>query len=420
MPRRVLALLTLIVLAVHAWVLQGLPLGGGQERGAPVRMAFHTRTLPPTPTPAPAPETPAEATAAPAPPAAPAKPRPRPAPPRKPAAPKAPAPQPSPEPPQAAEAPKAATEATAADTPPTTPTTVASANMPVPEGADTEAPESTAAAAAPLATASSSVSSAASAPQPAPAAPLAVAASAPADPAQDSSAGVDIRPPGAGSNTASTTPPPARLPDPVRLEFEVNGQAKKFNYRASAELLWRHDGSRYEARQEIKAFLIGARSQTSTGQVTASGLQPERFGDKARSEQAAHFNFGQGRVTFSANTPQAAIGAGAQDRLSVFIQLGALLAAAPERYPDGTQITLTTVGARYADRWTFTVEGTEMLDLPRGATPALKLQRLPRKEYDQKAELWLAPSLGFLPARIRITQSNGDFADLRLSAHSPP
>ncbi|GKT14130.1 DUF3108 domain-containing protein [Acidovorax sp. SUPP2522] len=402
MPRRVLVLLTLLVLAVHAWVLVGLPLGGGQDRGAPVRMAFHTRTVAPPPPPEPpAAPPPAEAAPAPAPPlrpAAAAKPRPRPAPARQPAA-----------------APPAAPEPTAQAAEP-------------PPGGDGPAPaaspaETTAMAPAADATAEAATAEAATPPAPtasAPTAPPTAAASAPTDSAQDSSAGVDIRPPGAGANTASTTPPPARLPDPVRLEFEVSGQAKKFNYRASAELLWRHDGARYEARQEIKAFLIGARSQTSTGQVTASGLQPERFGDKARSEQAAHFNFGQGRVTFSANTPQAAIGAGAQDRLSVFIQLGALLAAAPERYPDGTQITLTTVGARYADRWTFTVEGTEMLDLPRGATPALKLQRLPRKEYDQKAELWLAPSLGFLPARIRITQSNGDFADLRLSANAPP
>ncbi|GKS86013.1 DUF3108 domain-containing protein [Acidovorax sp. SUPP1855] len=409
MPRRVLVLLTLLVLAVHAWVLVGLPLGGGQDRGAPVRMAFHTRTVAPPPPPEPpAAPPPAEAAPAPAPtpPAAAAQPRPRPAPVRKPAPPAH-----APSMPVAQEAPpmppgeaSATAEAPAADT-----TAMASAGTAVPEDAASE-----------TATAPEQAASAASSPASAAAASPTAAASSPTDSAQDSSAGVDIRPPGAGANTASTTPPPARLPDPVRLEFEVSGQAKKFNYRASAELLWRHDGARYEARQEIKAFLIGARSQTSTGQVTASGLQPERFGDKARSEQAAHFNFGQRRVTFSANTPQAAIDAGAQDRLSVFIQLGALLAAAPERYPDGTQITLTTVGARYADRWTFTVEGTEMLDLPRGATPALKLQRLPRKEYDQKAELWLAPSLGFLPARIRITQSNGDFADLRLSANAPP
>ena len=114
--------------------------------------------------------------------------------------------------------------------------------------------------------------------------------------------------------------------------------------------------------------------------------------------------------------------AGTQDRLSVFIQLGALLAAAPERYPPGTRISLATVSARAADVWAFTVEDEEALHLPAGTISARKLQRLPRREHehDQKAELWLAPALGYLPVRIRITQANGDFADLRLRSHAPP
>jgi hypothetical protein len=78
------------------------------------------------------------------------------------------------------------------------------------------------------------------------------------------------------------------------------------------------------------------------------------------------------------------------------------------------------VGARYADRWTFTVEGPETLELPAGPTPALKLQRLPRHDRDQKAELWLGSQLGYLPVRIRLTQGNGDFAELSLSGHEAP
>lgn len=229
-------------------------------------------------------------------------------------------------------------------------------------------------------------------------------------------AGVDIvAPPGSGAaQPPATAHPPVKLPPPTRLAFDVSGQARKFGYNARAELLWHHDGSRYEARQEISAFLLGSRAQRSTGAVTLQGLQPERFSDRSRSEQAAHFDYQRGRVTFSANTPEVAAGPGVQDRLSVFIQLGALLAADPERFVPGTQITLATVSARSADRWTFTIEGPETLDLPLGPTEALKLERLPRKDYDQKAELWVAPSLGYLPVRIRITQANGDFADLRL------
>ena len=232
---------------------------------------------------------------------------------------------------------------------------------------------------------------------------------------------MDITPPGAGTGQApSTTPPPVRLPPPTRLAFDVNGQAKKFTYHARAELLWQHDGSRYEARQELSAFLVGSRAQRSVGAITAQGLLPERFSDRSRSEQAAHFDYAKGRVTFSANTPDAPMGPGAQDRLSVFIQLGAMLAADPGRFVPGTQVTLTTVSARSADRWTFTIEGPETLELPAGPTPALKLQRLPRKDYDQKAELCVAPALGYLPVRIRLTQANGDFADLQLRSSGAP
>ena len=231
--------------------------------------------------------------------------------------------------------------------------------------------------------------------------------------------GIDIVSP-EGSAGADGMPLAVRIPPPARLTFDVSGQAKKFTYQARAELLWQHDGSHYEARQEISAFLIGSRTQRSTGQITAQGLLPERFSDKSRSEQAAHFDYAQGRVTFSANTPQAAVVAGAQDRLSVFIQLGALLAGNPDRFVRGTQLTLTTVSARSADRWTFTVEAAETLELPLGPTPTIRLQRLPRKDYDQKAELWVAPTLGYLPVRIQLTQANGDFADLQLRSTSAP
>ncbi len=73
--------------------------------------------------------------------------------------------------------------------------------------------------------------------------------------------------------------------------------------------------------------------------MTAQGLQPERFGDRNRSERAAHFDYQRGRVTFSANTPKPPLALAHQDRLSVFIQLAGLLAATPDRFVPGTQLS---------------------------------------------------------------------------------
>ena len=226
----------------------------------------------------------------------------------------------------------------------------------------------------------------------------------------------------ARAETASPQQPPARVPPPARLVFAVEGSVKGLPYRTDAELVWTHHGGRYEARQEIRAFLVGSRTQTSQGRVTAHGLQPERFGDRSRRERTAWLDFERGEARFSAGAPPAPIEQGAQDRLSVFLQLGALIAAAPQDHPAGTRIELQTVGIKGADRWSFTVQGLETLDLPLGPTPALRLQRLPARpdQGEQTAELWLGTRLDYLPVRIRIAQDGGDRIDLQLQERSSP
>jgi len=215
--------------------------------------------------------------------------------------------------------------------------------------------------------------------------------------------------------------PAVLLPPSKRLAFNVRGEVSKFRYTAKAELLWHQRGAHYEVQQHIRALLVGTRSQNSSGHITSYGLQPTQFHDKTRRERNAQFDFTTHEVTFSDGSPKASIALGTQDRLSVFIQLGAMLAAAPQQYPAGTHIAITTVGVRHADRWIFTVEGQETLQLPAGHMQAVKLQRLPRpgsdKDRGQKAELWLGQDIGWLPVRIRLTQADGDFVDLSLTSH---
>ncbi|WP_296656424.1 DUF3108 domain-containing protein [Rhodoferax sp.] len=200
----------------------------------------------------------------------------------------------------------------------------------------------------------------------------------------------------------------ASLTGSTRLNYEV--RSNKLPITLKGELLWQNLGDHYEARLGYSAFGL-SRSQTSQGQITTEGLVPERFADKYRNEVAAHFNYPQGKVSFSANTPDAPLLTGAQDRLSVLLQLGALVAGEPGRFTPGTLVTLQTVGPREADVWLFTFEESETLALPGGSVQAIKLVRNPRKPYDQKVEVWLAPQLGYLPARIRITDTNGDSVD---------
>ena len=215
-------------------------------------------------------------------------------------------------------------------------------------------------------------------------------------------------PPNPSHEQLATAAVAATPPGSTRLMYQVF--SNRFPYRLKAELHWRNTGNSYDARLELHALGL-TRVQTSRGLLNAQGLAPIRFSDKYRSEVAAHFNREKGVVTFSANTPDAPLLAGAQDRLSIMLQLGSMIANAPSRYPANTVISVQTIGPRDSDTWSFTVLTEETLALPGGELVGLKLIRNPREPFDQSVELWLAPKLGYLPARIKITESNGDHVD---------
>ena len=211
-----------------------------------------------------------------------------------------------------------------------------------------------------------------------------------------------------------------KIPAPVFLKYQVLGMSKQMNYSAWAEFSWQHDGQRYDSKLEVGAFLLGSRSQTSQGTLGAEGLMPQRFGDKFRTEVASHFQRDKGVVSFSNNAPEVSMLKGAQDRLSVVMQIAALLSAEPDRYPVGTMLSFQTVATRDAEVWLFLVEKAETLQLPYGDVPTIKINRKPRKEFDQTIELWFAPSIDYLPVRLRVTNANGDFVDQQLRKVEKP
>lgn len=213
---------------------------------------------------------------------------------------------------------------------------------------------------------------------------------------------------------------PYTVPGSIRLNFDAVGKKGRLEYKAMGTLTWLHDGASYDMQLEMGDWIIGKRVLASTGKVTGDGLAPSRFSDKFRSERSASFDRQRGRITFSANTPQAELAVGAQDQLSIFAQLAALVAGDPLAFPIATAMTIQTAGSRDAEPWVFTVEREEMLYLPGGQLPTLKLTRRPSKDYGQTVELWLAPELAYLPARIKITFENGDYLDQQWKSSSPP
>ncbi|NVO05074.1 MAG: DUF3108 domain-containing protein [Rhodoferax sp.] len=235
-------------------------------------------------------------------------------------------------------------------------------------------------------------------------------------------AGSKTRPEASEATAAAATAPaggsarPSKVlyPQAARMLYDGHGEEKGFlKYNAGGELLWQPDGAHYNAKLEITFLLARLRTWTSKGELSDAGLQPIRFGDKPRgAEQATHFQRDKGIISFSANNPDVPLQPGAQDKLSAILQLSALVAGAPARYGAGSVISFQAADAHRAELWDFKSSGTESLELPGGTLNGLKLTKEPTVEFDQRIEVWLSPDRGYLPVRLRITESSGAFVDL--------
>lgn len=223
------------------------------------------------------------------------------------------------------------------------------------------------------------------------------------------------------------TPVPAALPrdalptPPIgRWRFLVfYGDYSEGRQLASVDYLISVDGERYELRSEGRAegltalFYSGTLSQVSVGRFGERGLEPERYVERrgSRPERWARVDRGTGVASFSggqtATAPE-----GVQDRLSVLIQLGLMLRAAPQRAAPGTVLELHELSLRDVEQARYRVHGDEVLQADAGPVHALHLERIaPRRPDDPRIEAWLGYDRGMLPVRIRLTDAGGRVLD---------
>jgi hypothetical protein len=229
-------------------------------------------------------------------------------------------------------------------------------------------------------------------------------------------------PPQAASEPTQTLPPAevlphiplGALPPSSLLRYDLTGQEKGLTYYASGELNWQHNDQAYALALSVKAFLVGSRHWRSVGDITAAGLAPRRFSDSWRGERAAHFDREKNRIVFSGNAPEAPLIAGAQDQISLYVQLAAAMAGSPERFTPGARLQIQTVTLRDALPWLLTFEQTETLNVDGQSINTVKWVCQPRNRFDAKVEFWVSAQHDWLPVRIRITQVSGSFIDLNL------
>ncbi len=209
------------------------------------------------------------------------------------------------------------------------------------------------------------------------------------------------------------------FPENVQINYTLTGRERGLDYFASGVLKWqvKPAGStprNYEAELRVRAFLIGSRIWRSQGVLAEDGLVPKRYSDSWRGERAAHFDPEQRTISFSGNTPSAALQAGAQDQVSLFIQMAAAVTA--QNFKKGTELNIQTATARDAVNWRLTYQSDEPIDVKGERLETQRWICLPRGKFDSQIEMWLSQKYGGMPVRIKITQSSGSFIDLEMNS----
>jgi hypothetical protein len=264
-------------------------------------------------------------------------------------------------------------------------------------------------------------------PQPAPSAPLPAFAEAPL-PAPSAPSDVAAAAPELAASAAvaeSTAPPSFAWPPSTRLSYTLVG-----NYRGevhgSARVQWVRLGGRYQVHLDVTigpsfAPLI-ERRMTSDGDLGEDGLAPRRYDETTRvafqSTRRVALSFTPQQVTLANGTVRDAA-PGVQDTASQFVQLTWLFTTQPQRLRVGDSVDFPLALPRRVDRWFYDVVARQPLASPLGELDTFHLK--PRRSGERprgelSAEVWIAPSLQYLPVRIRIQQDAETFVDLMLDA----
>lgn len=219
------------------------------------------------------------------------------------------------------------------------------------------------------------------------------------------------------------TAKPGDFPPNIQINYTLTGQERGLTYHASGSLKWQTQATpdapsatpapkAYEAELRVRAFLVGSRVWRSTGILTENGLSPVRYSDSGRGERAAHFDTTQNKISFSGNTPGVALQPGAQDQVSLFIQMAATVAA--KNFKLGSELNVQTATARDAVNWVLTFKSEELIEVDGKELATQRWVCLPRGKFDSQIEMWLSQSHGGLPVRIKITQVTGNFIDMEM------
>ena len=202
-------------------------------------------------------------------------------------------------------------------------------------------------------------------------------------------------------------------PADTLLHYHLTGRYKD-NLQGDAQLHWQRDQNRYQLEIQVTIGWLNTTLQ-SQGHLSATGPEPDIYHQNLVNTpgevqlRSQDILLGDGT---SVTRPL-----GVQDMASQFVALPHLLNAAADSLKAGDTFSLWLVYPGGVDFWTYDVIGSEVLTSSAfGDVPAWHIK--PRQQLQARgalsSEMWLAPSLQYLPLRFRLSLNNDEYVDLEL------
>ena len=218
-------------------------------------------------------------------------------------------------------------------------------------------------------------------------------------PAEEVAAAPSSTPP-AGTSPESPLAYLDSWPGDTRLNYRVGGYFRG-DLHGSAKVEWLREEARYQTRIEIDLGLVGL-VMTSQGGVSQQGLTPFAFEEiRARKRRSVLL---QDKIVLD-DGRQLPRPEGVQDTASQFVELSHRFSSGQVPLEVGASVSFWMARPGGVDYWTYDVAGKEMLKTPKlGDVEAfhLKPRQLENPRGNVTAEMWFAPSLQYLPVRIRV------------------
>jgi hypothetical protein len=212
-------------------------------------------------------------------------------------------------------------------------------------------------------------------------------------------------------------------PADTRVSYNLSGYFQG-DLHGSGQVQWTREGTsgeRYQVRVIVDAGLYELR-MTSQGRVSPQGLLPEAFEEYSkrvfadprirllRLEENELILEGNRRVPRPAAEPMAV-----QDTVSQFIDLGHRFTEGRAKLQEGEVVRIWLGRPGGLDEWVYDIGAAETIYLPR-IGPVTVHEFKPRPIANPRGtitmSMWLAPSLQYLPAKIRIQLNQQAYAEL--------